>query len=149
LLPDESLIGVVVHGGLVLARGPEVTAALRQVTAFPAGLVFEMVVGARDLPARIAADLPKQGPGFGSEAPRLAVSADRGDAHELHPFQLHSVGSTDELIQQASYWLEPLPTGERITLTCSWTELGLPEGRHEVRLPDLRERAAAAFSLWS
>ena len=45
--PDEELLGVVVHSGLVLARGQDVVAALRRITAFPAGLSLDAVVLAR------------------------------------------------------------------------------------------------------
>jgi hypothetical protein len=52
--PDEELLGVVVHSGLVLARGTDVVAALRRITAFPAGLSLDAVVVARDVHAEAA-----------------------------------------------------------------------------------------------
>jgi hypothetical protein len=52
--PDEELLGVVVHSGLVLARGKDVVAALRWITAFPAGLSLDAVVLARDVHAEAA-----------------------------------------------------------------------------------------------
>jgi hypothetical protein len=52
--PDEELLGVVVHGGLVLARGQDVVAALRRITAFPAGLSLDVVVLAREVHAEAA-----------------------------------------------------------------------------------------------
>jgi hypothetical protein len=45
--PDEELLGVVVHSGLVLARSQDVVAALRRITAFPAGLSLDAAVPAR------------------------------------------------------------------------------------------------------
>ncbi len=45
--PDEELLGVVVHSGLVLARGQDVVATLRRITVFPAGLSLDVVVLAR------------------------------------------------------------------------------------------------------
>jgi hypothetical protein len=51
---DEELLGVVVHSGLVLARGQDVVAALRRITAFPAGLSLDAVVLARDVHAEAA-----------------------------------------------------------------------------------------------
>jgi hypothetical protein len=52
--PDEELLGVVVHSGLVLARSQDVVAALRRITAFPAGLNLDAVVLARDVHAKAA-----------------------------------------------------------------------------------------------
>jgi hypothetical protein len=39
--PDDELLGVVVHSGLVLCRRKDVVTALRRITAFPAGLVLD------------------------------------------------------------------------------------------------------------
>ena len=52
--PDEELLGVVVHSGLVLARSQDVVAALRRITAFPAGLSLDAVVLARAVYAEAA-----------------------------------------------------------------------------------------------
>src|SRR5919202_1473974 len=52
--PDEELLGVVVHSGLVLARSQDVVAALRRITALPAGLSLDAVVLARDVHAEAA-----------------------------------------------------------------------------------------------
>jgi hypothetical protein len=52
--PDEELLGVVVHSGLVLARSRDVVAALRRITAFPAGLSLDAVVLAREVHAEAA-----------------------------------------------------------------------------------------------
>jgi hypothetical protein len=52
--PDDELLGVVIHSGLVLARGADVVAALRRITAFPAGLSLDAVVVARDVHAEAA-----------------------------------------------------------------------------------------------
>jgi hypothetical protein len=53
--PDEELLGVVVHSGLVLARSQDVVAALRRITAFPTGLSLDAVVLAREVHAEAAA----------------------------------------------------------------------------------------------
>ena len=52
--PDEELLGVVVHSGLVLARSQDVVAALRRIIAFPAGLSLDAVVLAREVHAEAA-----------------------------------------------------------------------------------------------
>jgi len=52
--PDEELLGVVVHSGLVLGRSKNVVVAVRRITAFPTGLVLDTVVLARDIHAEAA-----------------------------------------------------------------------------------------------
>ena len=52
--PDEELLGVVVHSGLVLGRSDDVVAAVRRITAFPRGLALDTVVLARDIHAQAA-----------------------------------------------------------------------------------------------
>jgi hypothetical protein len=52
--PDVELLGVVVHSGLVLGHGADVVAALRRITAFPAGLSLDAVVLGRDVHAEAA-----------------------------------------------------------------------------------------------
>ena len=52
--PDEELLGVVVHSGLVVGRSKGVVVAVRRITAFPAGLALDMVVLAREVHAQAA-----------------------------------------------------------------------------------------------
>jgi hypothetical protein len=52
--PDEELLGVVVHSGLVLGRSKDVVVAVRRITAFPRGLALDTVVLARDIHAEAA-----------------------------------------------------------------------------------------------
>jgi hypothetical protein len=52
--PDEQLLGVVVHSGLVLGRSRDVVVAVRRITAFPSGLGLDTVVLARDIHAEAA-----------------------------------------------------------------------------------------------
>ena len=52
--PDDELLGVVVHSGLVLGRSRHVVAALRRITAFPTGLALDTVVLARGIYAQAA-----------------------------------------------------------------------------------------------
>jgi hypothetical protein len=52
--PDEQLLGVVVHSGLVLGRSRDVVAAVRRITAFPTGLALDTVVLARHIHAEAA-----------------------------------------------------------------------------------------------
>ena len=52
--PDDELLGVVVHSGLILGRSKHVVAALRRITAFPTGLSLDTVVLARDIHAQAA-----------------------------------------------------------------------------------------------
>jgi hypothetical protein len=52
--PDNELLGVVVHSGLVFGRSRNVVAALRRITAYPTGLALDTVVLARDVHAQAA-----------------------------------------------------------------------------------------------
>jgi hypothetical protein len=52
--PDEELLGVVVHSGLILVRGSGAVAALRRITAFPDGLSLDATVVALDIHAEAA-----------------------------------------------------------------------------------------------
>ena len=54
MVPDEELLGVVVHSGLVLVRSKDVVAAVRRITAFPKGLSLDTVVLARGIYAEAA-----------------------------------------------------------------------------------------------
>lgn len=58
--PDEDLLGVVVHSGLVLGRSPGVVAAVRRITAFPAGLGLDVVVLAHGVHAEAAGRRERQ-----------------------------------------------------------------------------------------
>jgi hypothetical protein len=70
--PDEELLGVVVHSGVVLARSQDVVAALRRITAFPAGLSLDAVVLARDVHAEAAGRRERE-----TSVQRAAVAAER------------------------------------------------------------------------
>jgi hypothetical protein len=52
--PDEELLGVVVHSGLVLGRSKDVVIAVRRITAFPSGLALDTIVLARAIHAEAA-----------------------------------------------------------------------------------------------
>ena len=52
--PDDEVLGVVVHSGLMLDRRKDAVAALRRITAFPTGLVLDAVVLARGIHAQAA-----------------------------------------------------------------------------------------------
>ena len=52
--PDEELLGVVVHSGLILVKGSGAVAALRRITAFPDGLSLDATVVALDIHAEAA-----------------------------------------------------------------------------------------------
>jgi hypothetical protein len=73
--PDDELLGVVVHSGLVLARSKHVVAALRRITAFPTGLALDTVVLARDIHAQAAGRRAQSA----TAHRRAAVTAQRED----------------------------------------------------------------------
>jgi hypothetical protein len=45
-------------------------------------------------------------------------------------------------------WPTPLPVDGLLTLVCAWPEIGLPETRTDIILPDLAVRAVETFPLW-
>jgi hypothetical protein len=197
--PDEELLGVVVHSGLVLCRRQDVVAALRRITAFPAGLVLDTVVLARGVHAQAAgrrqdaatvhreaaaaaqredeaaaqhdseAAAQREGaaaaerhhaleqarierrylPSFDEgDVLRLGIAAPTGEALWLDAHESSSSATEDRYRLEAAYRLTPLPVDGLLSLVCAWPEIGLPETRTNIILPDLAVRAAEAFPLW-
>jgi hypothetical protein len=197
--PDEELLGVVVHSGLVLGRSRHVVAALRRITAFPSGLALDTVVLARDVNAeaagrrlhaaaaqRRAAAAAQQKdeaaalqdsevaalregaaaaerqhalqqamierrylPSFDEgDVLRLGSTSPAGEARWLDAYAAASSATEDRYRLEAAYWLAPLPVDGLLTLVCAWPEIGLPETRTDIVLPDLAVRAAETFPIW-
>jgi hypothetical protein len=197
--PDEELLGVVVHSGLVLARSDGVVVALRRITAFPAGLSLDAVVLARGVHAEAAGRREREAtaqrragtsaqqaeeaaakrdreaaakwegvaaagreharqqamierrylPSFDKgDTLRLGVSAPTGETRWVDAYEAASSGAEDRFRLEACYWLAPLPEDGFLALVCAWPEIGLPETRSDIILPDLAVRAAATFPLW-
>jgi hypothetical protein len=197
--PDRELLGVVVHSGLVLGRSKDVVAAVRRITAFPAGLALDTVVLARDIHAeaagrrehaatarrraaetaqredeaaaqhdseaaaqwegtaaaerdhaRMAAMIERRYlPSFGeADILRFGVTTPAGQALWLDAYESSSSETEDHYRLEAAYWLTPLPVDGLLTLVSAWPEIGLPESRTDLILPDLAVRAAETFPLW-
>jgi hypothetical protein len=197
--PDEELLGVVVHSGLVLGRSKDVVAAVRRITAFPSGLALDTVVLARGIHAEAAGRrahlasthrravetaqredeaaawqhseaAARRGGAAAAERHhaqqqamierRYLPSFDEGDRLRLGaatpagaPRWLDASASAsseteDRYLLEAAWWLTPLPADGLLTLVCGWPEIGLPDTRTDIILPDLAVRAAAAFPLW-
>jgi hypothetical protein len=191
--PDEELLGVVVHSGLVLGRSKDVVVAVRRITAFPGGLALDTVVLARDLHAEAAgrreqaasahrraaemaqredeaaaqhdseAAAQREGiaaaerhhalqqamiegrylPSFAEgDRLRLGVTTPAGQARWLDAYASSSSKREGHYRLEAAYWLTPLPVDGLLTLVCGWPEIGLPENRADLILPDLAVRAA-------
>ena len=197
--PDEELLGVVVHSGLVLGRSKDVVVAVRRITAFPSGLALDTVVLARDLHAEAAGRREQAASSHRRDAEmaqwedeaaaqqdsqtaaqregtaaaerqhalqqarierRYLPSFDEGDVLRLgvatpaaETRWLDAYGSTSSETGvhyrlEAAFWLTPLPVDGLLTLVCAWPEIGLPETRTDLILPDLAVRAAETFTLW-
>jgi len=197
--PDEELLGVVVHSGLVLGRSRDVVAAVRRITAFPSGLALDTVVLARGIHAeaagrrthlarahRRAAETAQReeeaaawqdseaaaGRGGAAAAERhhaqqqamierrylpsfaegdrlrLGAATPAGEARWLDASVSTSSEIQDRYRLETAWWLTPLPADGLLTLVCAWPEIGLPDTRANIILPDLAVRAAAAFPLW-
>jgi len=197
--PDEKLLGVVVHSGLVLGRSKDVVAAVRRITAFPSGLALDTVVLARGIHAEAAgrrahlasahrravetaqqedeaaawydseAAALREGPASAErhhaqqqamierrylpsfdegDCLRLGAATPAGEARWLDAYAATSSEAEDRYRLEAAWWLTPLPADGLLTLVCGWPEIGLPDTRADIILPDLAVRAAAAFPLW-
>ena len=55
------------------------------------------------------------------------------------------VGNEDHERLETAHWLTPLPVDGLLTLVCAWPEIGLPETRTDIILPELAVRAAETF----
>jgi hypothetical protein len=197
--PDDELLGVVVHSGLVLGRRKDVVAAVRRITAFPTGLVLDTVVLARGVHAQAAgrrqhaatahrraaataqgeeeaaaqhdseAAAQREGaaaaerhhalqqaaierrylPSFDEgDVLRLGITTPTGEARWLDAYESSSSETEGRYRLEAAYWLTPLSIDGLLTLVCAWPEIGLPETRTDIILPDLAVRAAETFPLW-
>jgi hypothetical protein len=197
--PDEELLGVVVHSGVMLGRSKDVVAAVRRITAFSSGLALDTVVLARGIHAEAAgrrahlarahrqavetaqredeaaawqdseAAVWREGaaaaerhhaqqqamikrrylPSFDEgDRLRLGAATPAGEARWLDAYAATSSEAEDRYRLEATWWLTPLPADGLLTLVCGWPEIGLPDTRTDLVLPDLAVRAAAAFPLW-
>jgi hypothetical protein len=165
-MPPDELIGVVVHQGVLLARGDSIAVGLRCVTAFPTGLALAVAVRGRERAAQLAharqhAELERL---QRAEQASMRHHPDPFDADDLTGLQLAALdqdeqpqrllmagGETsigDDYSGDVTYFISPLPRDGTLTLVCSCPELGLAETRTQLELPDLAARAAGAFSLW-
>jgi hypothetical protein len=98
--PDEELLGIVVHSGLVLASDKGVVAALRRITAFPAGLSLDAVVLARDVHAEAATRREHQ-----ATAQRAAEAGAQEDDDDVVRWEREAAAPPDHLHKQAT--IEP------------------------------------------
>ena len=79
---------------------------------------------------------------------RLGITTPAGEARWLDAYASSSSGAEDRYRLETAYWLTPLPVDGLLSLVCAWPEIGLPETRTDIILPDLAVRAAEAFPLW-
>ncbi len=79
---------------------------------------------------------------------RLGAATPAGEARWLNAQVATSSAADDRYRLEAAWWLTPLPADGLLTLVCAWPEIGLPETRTDLILPDLAVRAAEAFPLW-
>ena len=120
--PDEELLGVVVHSGLVLGRSKDVVVAVRRITAFPSGLALDTVVLARDLHAE-AAGRREQAASAHRQAAEMAQREDKAAAQHDSEAAAQREGSAaaerHHALQQAMIGRRYLPSfaeGDRLRL---------------------------------
>jgi hypothetical protein len=80
---------------------------------------------------------------------RLGVATPAGAALWLDAYESSSSKTEDHYRLETAYWLTPLPVDGLLTLVCAWPEIGLPETRTDIILPELAVRAAETFPLWA
>ncbi|MCZ2829052.1 hypothetical protein O2W14_09425 [Modestobacter sp. VKM Ac-2986] len=153
-LPRDEL-GVVVHGPVVLARSPGITAALRYVLAHPDGLHLPVVLRAEGVQAEAAGrelhrhrvTAPAQGPAVAADPwTGLLVTVDAdGEQRTADPGRSHSSARSDprsdSFESEAGYWIGRLPTDGRLRLTVSGPQAGLAEATTVLELDDLHDLA--------
>ena len=148
MIPRDEL-GVVVHGPVVLARSPGITAALRYVLAHPSGLHLPVLVRAEGVQAEAAGRDPRRhrstertgGPAVGTDpwtGVLLSVVAD-GEERTADPGRSRSSAGPDSSDCETSYWIGRLPTDGRLRLTVAWPQAGLAEATTVLQLDDLRD----------
>ena len=111
--PDEELLWVVVHSGLVLGRSKDVVVAVRRITAFPGGLALDTVVLARDIHAE-AAGRREQAATAHRRAAEMAQREDEAAAQHDSEAAAHREGTTaaerHHTLQQAMIERRYLPS---------------------------------------
>ena len=80
---------------------------------------------------------------------RLGIATPAGAALWLDADESSSSKTEDHYRLETAYWLTPLPVDGLLTLVCAWPEIGLPETRTDIILPELAVRAAETFPLWA
>ena len=80
---------------------------------------------------------------------RLGIATPAGAALWLDAYESSSSKTEDHYRLETAYWLTPLPVDGLLTLVCAWPEIGLPETRTDILLPELAVRAAETFPLWA
>lgn len=80
---------------------------------------------------------------------RLGIATPAGAALWLDAYESSSSKTEDHYRLETAYWLTPLPVDGLLTLVCAWPEIGLPETRTDIILPELAVRAAETFPLWA
>ena len=80
---------------------------------------------------------------------RLGIATPAGAALWLDAYESSSSKTEDHYRLETAYWLTPLPVDGLLTLVCAWPEIGLPETRTDIILPELAVRAAETPPLWA
>ncbi|GAB3464046.1 hypothetical protein AB1207_12050 [Kineococcus endophyticus] len=127
-------LGAVVHGPVVLARAPGIVAALRCVFAHSEGLSLPFVLRAEGVQAEAASRqsqwgaVDEDGPQGWSE-PVVVVRVGKHEGF-ADPAQARGSAGDDAYDLDANFWIDVLPdelSGNRLELTVSWPQAGLPE----------------------
>lgn len=168
--PDNE-IGWALPLSVVLAQTPDAVVAVTHMTAFTAGVGFNLAVRLRvaldDVAGRGLYTLisPHMPPGMSVDQDqrlllgveyadgRTAVSLDNrvwppGPQDPQEPLLMASDGGGGDLSVDQSFWLSPVPPDGAFTFVCSWPAFGINETRHVIKHADLSTASARARTLW-
>jgi hypothetical protein len=147
-IPRDELGGVV-HGPVVLARSPGITAALRHVIAHPSGLALTLVLRAEGVQAEAAGrhrrhrvrHFPMDDAGSDPwSGPLMTVTVDE-EERRTDAGSGRSSSSADDYDSEAVHWIGRLPTDGRLRITIAWPQAGLAEATTDLQLDDLSDLA--------
>lgn len=153
----EDEVGAVVHGPVVIGRSPNAVVAIRYVSALREGLYLAVAARAHvdnrqpastyeaTLAALEQADDLGMGPDYVGDL-RLLITVDDITGPATPP-RAESSTTGPEIMIEASYWIDRLPTNQQLTLDASWPMMGVAENHSTLTLDKLDDLDARVLSL--
>ncbi len=160
--PPIDVLGASVAQQCLIASTPDVVALVTGLTAYPAGLSFNIEVRAHSMELHTGHASVYDGPGrvrFGLELEDgSAVFRNRPQVDDWPPVEddrpndgpvlMQSGGGGSDETFAFGLWLTPLPLGTYFTVVFEWPAANMPETRCVVSFGDLHQIALNAQQLW-